>query len=926
MKFSGSDALVSGAVLAGVCGLLWLFALDMNAASSRAGQKPLGTVIFKKLSATRRPSDGLGWERMRNNGPVYGADTLRTADASEATIYFDDGTSLDINENSMLRLDFGRSIRNLEFIEGEISVRGSKERSSYTISSAAGMVTVGVDSSATFSRNGEKVNVEVSEGDAVLVRADGTTQSIAQDQELEIDLKNGAAAFVSRPIVPTSPAINARILSYASRAGRINVGFAWKLAKKNEAGSTPEKYTIEVSDAKDFSSIVERHQTDGLSARLDVRPGTWYWRVRNSAGTESPVRKFSLVSAQTIRPTFPEDGAEFRYRAVKPEVRFAWTDMDEATAYLFELSSDASFSRPVIRSRVETSSLSVRDIGDGAWFWRVKPVHGFTETGTVPASETRTVNITRTGVMETPVVSTPFEGMLFPIQGLEGKGLSFAWVPQDEAVSYELSISASSALDSPVITVPVTSSYTRIAGKQAMAISRPGVWYWGVRALDQEGNRSPVSRPRKIQGVDSSIMIRQTFPPDGYRIADSLASNTRFSWKSNVAARTVFVVSQNADFSNPIFTENVSTETILGKAWPVGSYYWKLRAVNMDGSTLSETPPRSFTIVGPLPGAALTSPASGAPFYLHEHDKATVKWDAVPECDYYTVGIYSPDDDYLKPVFEQAHVEKNEITCPLGDLPGGVYIVRIQGFAMETENSTRIIGFIGSGNVNYRRISYIDLIGPVNGSSIPGIVAWRNGISMQYKADTVPDTQEFLLYRDGEKDKVFARGSGNGNAFLRKKLAPGRYSWTVKGTVSGFDISAQGKYSFEVLPIPPLPKPALIGPPSKTVLDADRLRADRTIVFKWQPVAGATHYNLTISREGTGMPVLFEDKTNIPEFTMKDLSKLAKGSFVWRIEARSYDSEGEIEQPGIPAESSFLIDLPAVKPATSKYGDTLYGQ
>ena len=100
----------------------------------------------------------------------------------------------------------------------------------------------------------------------------------------------------------------------------------------------------------------------------------------------------------------------------------------------------------------------------------------------------------------------------------------------------------------------------------------------------------------------------------------------------------------------------------------------------------------------------------------------------------------------------------------------------------------------------------------------------------------------------------------------------------------------------------------------------------RTIVFKWQPVAGATHYNLTISREGNDGPVLFENRTSNPEFTMKDLSKLAKGNFVWRIEARSYDSDGEVEQPGIPAESSFTISLPAVKRATSKYGDTLYGQ
>ena len=927
MKLSANDALVTGVIIAGICALLWLFAVDINAVSTRSGQKPLGTVVFKKLSATRRPSDALGWERIKNNSPIYNADTLRTENSSEATVYFDDGTSLDISENSMLHLDFGGSVRNLEFIKGEISVGGSKAESKYAISSTAGTITVGKDSLATFSRNEGKVSVDVSRGDATLTRADGTTQTIAQNQELQVDLKNGAAQLIDRPIVALMPETNARILSYSGKEAATDIRFSWQPGNAANAKPAGEKpYTLEISASKDFADGGEKHSVTELSARVPVKPGTWYWRVRDVSANVSPVRKFSIASAQLPQQTFPDDGAEYRFRTVKPEIYFAWTAMDEANAYLFELSSDSSFTNLRIKTRVEATGISIRDLDEGTWYWRVKPVHDFTETGAIPRLAARRIRLVQNGRMEAPVVSTPLEGTLFPVQELTDKGISFAWIPQSDAVSYELAISRSQDLSSPVITVPATAPYLRISGEQCRAISKPGVWYWGVRWIDSEGNKSSASKARKMEGVDGSIAIRSIFPPDGYRIADSLVSNTRFSWKSNVSARTDFIVSRSKDFSDPVFQEKVTAESLLGKEWPIGTYYWKLRTKNIDGSVLSETVPRSFTIVGPLDGPILVAPASGMPFYLHEHDSATVKWNSVPGCDYYAIGIYQPGDNNGKPVFESGHVIGTEFTCKLGNLPGGTYMARIQGFAMETENSTRIIGYIGESTIDYRRLSYIELLDPINGSVIPGIDAWRQGVSLKYKAENPPDQEEFILYRGATKDEEIARSAGKSNVFLRKKLSPGRYSWTVTGSVAGFDISARAVYSFEVLPIPPLPKPVLAEPAQKASFDAERIRAERTITFKWMPVVGATHYNLTISREGPNMPVLFEKKTTGTEFVLKELSKLSKGTFVWRIEARCYDEDGGLEQTGIPAESLFTIDLPAVKRATSIYGDRLYGR
>ncbi len=535
MKFSGSDLAVSAAVLLGAAGLMTLFVMDINAYSTRSGEKPLGTVVFKKLSATRKAPSGLGWERMRNNGPVYDADTLRTAAFSEASVNFDDGTSLDVYENSMLRLDFGEKSKDLEFLSGEISVGSSREGTSYTISYSAGRIDVGKGAKATFSRDADRLSVEVSRGSANLVRQDGSSQSIAQNQELQVDVKSGDAKLVARSIAPTEPERNARLLCLAQ--GRSILEFAWELdgaAASGARAADRREYNLEISSSKDFADAAI--SLKGLStSRASVpvaggtaasgqasapgkgipalQDGTWYWRVRDDKGDESPVRKFSLTSAEPPRPAFPQAGSSYAYRRIKPEIHFAWTGMDAASAYLFELASDPGFSKPAVRARATTTSLTVSDLGEGSWYWRVKPIHAYELVGQEPATEVRRLSIAKSSDMRAPQPATPLDGSLYQVQDAQGKGLAFAWEPQPEAASYELLVSRSKDFSSPIMATSAGLTYIRLTGEGCAALRKAGTYYWGVRWKDREGSFSPASPARELSGVDGSIGIHLSFPP-----------------------------------------------------------------------------------------------------------------------------------------------------------------------------------------------------------------------------------------------------------------------------------------------------------------------------------------------------------------------------------------------------------------------------
>jgi hypothetical protein len=949
MRFSRSDAAVSAAVLLGVAGLLYLFVLDMNAYSSRVGERSLGTVVFKKLSATRKAPSGLGWERMRNNSPVFNMDTLRTAGFSEATVNFDDGTSLDIFENSMLKLDFGAQAKDLEFLSGEISVGSSREGTSYTISGAVGRIDVDKGSKATFSRDADRLSVEVSQGSASLVRSDGSSQAISQDQELQVDVKSGEAKIVERPLLATKPERNARLLC-ASEA-RSSIDFAWKLeGSPASAAEAAERrsYELDISASKDFEdpAIVLRNLGTGTRVPIaglagggraadkgeEGKPpaalgdGTWYWRVRDDRGRESQARRFSLVSAAPPRPIFPDDKAAYAYRRIKPDIRFSWTGMDAAGVYLFEIASDANFSKPAVRTRATTTSLSVSDLGEGSWYWRVKPVHAFETVGRAEEAEVRSFRIDKSAEMAALSPSSPVEGSLYQIQDAEGKGLAFAWEPQQEAVSYELLVSRSKDLSSPLMSVPAKQAYLKLSGAECAALRKAGSYYWGLRWRDREGNVSPASAARSLTGIDGSIAIRLSFPPEGYRIADSLVSNTRFAWKTNVPARTEFQVAGDRGFEGMAYKETVSADTLIGRAWPSGRYWWRLRTYNVDGSVFLETQPRGFEVVDPFPGVELAKPAPGALLYLRDREQTEFSWKPIPFADYYKVTLRSSADGYAAPLLERGLVEGTSLPFALGELPSGSYRLSIQAFAAASPVTTRIIGYIADHDFTYKRITRIKLASPAEGDRLPGLDARRGKAVFAYEHEDRLDEASIVVSSDPWGTKIVARVDARSGSAKVGRLDPGHYYWTALGKLAGFDVSAEKRASFAVEPPPPLPAPEPSAPAPGTIIGPAELREKRSILLSWSQVAGATHYRLSVFSQGKKEPILVKDELRETEYLIEDLTVLDRGDTTWKVEAIARDAAGEIEQGGIEGKSSFTIDLPAVKKAKPSGGGKAYGR
>ena len=933
MRLSGRDILASAIILVLAAGLMVLYLRERGRVTVRSDQAALGTIVFKKLSATRRVSGGLVWERMRNNSPVYQQDTLRTGDASEAAIYFDDGTNLDMLEDSMLRLEFGKGTRTFAFLGGDISVHGPAGAGNadltglaapahgaatpgrYAISVGDRTLSLSESAQASLRKTGDTISVAVAAGQVGVTQADGTTQTLDRAKELSIDLGTGASVVVEHTVLPVAPQDNARLP--LPREGRAELAFSWEAQGSSAA-------TLELSASRDFETVDSSSSSGGSSVRVKVDPGTWYWRVRSADGAISTTRRFTLVSDVPPRLLEPLAGATVAFRKTLPRIRFSWTEMPSATAYIFEIATEPGFAKPVVRSRTVNPALTVDSLKEGTWYWRVSPVCALTAVEDAPPQEARAVVVSQRAAMTALTAAMPPTGSLFMVQEAQAKGVAFSWSPATEAVEYQLSVGPAPDMARAVITRTSDQPWLTLSGTEAAPLASPTSWYWAVRWKDAEGNLSPYSEPRLLRGIDGRLAVRLVFPPEGYAIADSLIQSTRFSWKCNVPAKAVFQLSPDPAFSSVTFAEPSDTETLIGGQWKTGTWYWRIRTLNVDGSVFHDTDPRMFRVVDPLPAPDVRAPAAGEAFALRQEDRYTITWDPVPGADYYQFRLFSEGaaGEALK---SSATQQDTTADLPMGTYTPGAYRLLLQAFTLDKESSTRIIGYLGQTDFALRLITRMSLSAPPDRAVFEGLDARRHGVALAWAVPDRPESSELLVASDAALRSPVLKASAVDGHAVAPRLPAGDYWWTVRGTLAGLDLSSVTTRHFTVRPIPPLPMAGHLVPTQGYRFGPADFRASSSLRFQWDPVPGATRYELTVAKTGDQKPLIHEEALAESSWTLDDLSTLDNGAYRWTVTARGYDANGELEQDGLTAGSSFNIDLPALHAPAVKGKESFYG-
>ena len=925
------DVLVVIICLAGSALSVWQFWNELNRSLEKLNEEPIATITFKYNTAQRKFSDNLVWDRLRQNSPVYNGDTIRTADFSEATIYFNDGNIMDLSENTMARVSLSvEGGAAIDFSGGQIAVQSADsgikitsgsstvdvvKGASVTASSvpaASGVVDKGSDSKVG-SGGQEVFRVQVQSGTAEL--SSGTNQKLSLEAGGAADMKDDGNV-VRTYLSVISPDPETKHLIFDDEA--VAIPFHWD--------SDGDDVTLEFSDTKNFTTIREAYEYSDIdTATLTLSAGTHYWRMW--CGEENMTGKITVYNSKAPAAVAPVPDYTAYYRTVKPSIRFIWSESERSTTYAFEVADNPDMRNPVISQRIQQTSSIVTTLDEGKWYWRVTPYYTINNLGFAHPSDVYSFSIAKSGALEPPELLLPKSGSVVStkVAGTDGKepqNILFSWKDNPEASSYTITITPDSPAYGSSIVQTVNGNYFSL--DTAVNQVGNGSWKWSVEMTDVEGNKVK-SEKIPFMAMDSEITQKPVFPGEGYKLSVGRVRDTNFVWKSNLASDMEVQFAKDASFRNiatSIVTKNTSAS---GFDLEAGDYYWRIVTTTDAGVFTSDAV--RFEVEPPLPAPACAAPVDATRVVVSENKTIALSWKPISTANYYQLRVYGAND-MNEAIYENTYIEddgRDEFTeyVSFAGLPEQVYYWTVQAFRDETTTMSRAVGLLGRYSFNLRVLKPITLSAPSEKTVFEGLDVVMNPPDMVWNSIDELNESELLIYKDSvDEENLVATVENPEPTATMPRLYEGSYFWTVRGlTFDDLDASSKQIRSFSVKKIPPMDAPVKVAPAPTDVFSTEHFENTLDITFSWKPVQYATKYMFTlIDEDGTVLKTAEIPSPNT-SYSVNFGDIVHEGSYTWTVEARTVFDDGVVRY-GNKEESSFAIYLPEMDaPVKNPVGD-----
>ncbi|MBQ9206638.1 MAG: hypothetical protein IJ158_07995 [Treponema sp.] len=378
-----------------------LFYRDLNAYTSRTDKPALATVTFKHKIAQRKFDDRVVWERIAQNARLYEGDTISTAEGAEASVFFDDGTSLNLYGDTMLRLVRGSDGGlKLSISGGDIQVDTKESDGSAAISiqlDGGSEVKLQKGSAvAVAAKNDGKgeSSIDILGGNARVVSATGEEKSLAVGEAVSIS-ENGAIS--QKEIAVLYPPKDLKLFPETDEDAA-QVRIQWKSNAPSSSDSAPVR--VQTSLTKNFSSIQsEKIVTKSTEASVFAHEGSLYWRLL-SDNEEVGSGKITVTHQKPLVLVSPADKTVFRTKDESQKVTLRWDEAEFASSYRLQVSRMRNFSSPVLDKTTDTPFLSFETSDEGEFFWQVTPIYaketnGYTQKSKICSFTTEKIeNIT----------------------------------------------------------------------------------------------------------------------------------------------------------------------------------------------------------------------------------------------------------------------------------------------------------------------------------------------------------------------------------------------------------------------------------------------------------------------------------------------------------------------------------------------------
>ncbi|PIE98320.1 MAG: hypothetical protein CR988_03220 [Treponema sp.] len=930
-SWTKNDTIFTTIVVSLIIALLVFYVIDINKVSDYKGER-IGVIQFRIPVATRNHNTVLVWDRLKNNSPLYGSDTIRTEEHSEAKILFDNNDMvLNLSGNTMIKLppsmdDGIQDIGNM--VSADMTISSQSEEREINVSGQK--ITLEKNTTVIIRKKKDNQDVtecEVIEG-SIRVNEDNKEVVVTKNETVTINSKKGAIELKQTVFSLIAPKHNSHSIVNSEKTA---VSFSWST-------TTSEPGFIELSTDSGFKKIIaniEPENTENKSgatycnAVAEIDSGAFFWRVKTSDGTVSQPRKFRIESIKEVKLLNPVSKELFEFFAKAPKINFVWSEDSVAIGYKLQISKSPSFDDVLFETETGMNSITISEFNtEGKYFWRVRPMYPDhlsinNEDSTLPVSE---FLLTKKEGIEPPVIISPAPDFVYNVENFLSTGMNLSWKNIQEAESYEISIYESEDSTTPIEVINSKLSFVKLDETNSSAIKNLDSYYWTVSWIDSEGKKSQESAKRYVKNVSGNQFIKALAPIEGYRIEQSISDSMVFTWKMSTEGRTVFYLAKDLDFKNIVLQQDVKTTNFLCPYLDLGKYYWVVKSYDDKGSLLTESQVRGLEVVPPhAPPELLDFENDSFISILNGTSQMVdIKWTEVADADFYDLKIYDENGNMK---VQNPFYTSNEFSLKVDDTQTTSYTVVVQAFTNDSIRSSRIIGLRNSTNFTVRVLNPIELVSPLNNARMREVDVEITNPVLSWKSDEVLDEPVVEAICNDVKVPAgkLVRISDNSVRLVDPK--PGSYRWTVKAVQYGCDVSATEYNSFIIIPkLEPLARPVFVEDKMMKGFDSNYLKKTPELLCRWKPVPSAQYYYVKLYRKGYKKP-LIEMQTKDTSVILTDLSMLSAGKFYWDVagEAEVMVDDEALIREGRHAQFNFTIKIPKVGEIEPDTGGTYYG-
>lgn len=587
----------------------------------------IGVITFKNKTVLRKYNDAVVWDLIESKTEVKNRDTIRTEGLSDAILTLNDGTKINISENSMILLDISDKNININFAYGSFeAAREGTISGDMKMNIQAGDKTVQVASGdIKLDKTKSELNIKVDQGEAKLT-SNGKEETIAKDQIANV---TESGVKVGKPVYRlTTPEDRKNILS---ESGQEKIQFSisgWK--SDSTKTSNP---ILEISLFPDFSKSLIKEKLTAASISKKLATGSYYWRVSyedpsSKTKQTTEVFQFRILNDPGLKVMSPKPGEVFSYTQETPVVRFVWNPLDLYSSYTVQIARDSSFSEGLISKQTQNQSLAFDSLKEGSYFAKIQArsnLPGILEK----TSNVVSFQITKKTNISPPELLEPIRGKSFSLEQTKSR-VFFSWKDEKDFSGYEWELSSDSNFQTKLKTDSTKNNFLKLSSDLGV-----GVYFWRVKGLTSSGS-SLESKPSSFSVIAKEEM-ELIAPANGAEVEVDERSVVILKWKKlSGKANYEIEIARDSDFKPLLTKETVSNNYFEFKSKDLGRFYWRVKPVDGENDYSAV---RNFQMQTNREAPSLVSPARNETIDLFTKNSILFTWKPVEKASGYRIQV-----------------------------------------------------------------------------------------------------------------------------------------------------------------------------------------------------------------------------------------------------------------------------------------------